>query len=259
MNENKPIYIFISHSHKDLEKVRIVRNYLETLKGCETLLFFLLSLGDNDLITTLIKNEIEARMWFVYCDSENARKSDWVKSEIEYAKSIGKHNFIKINLDECVVDGKLTRECQYYLLDSYRKFVSLSKLFISYNQHDFPIIKEIITTLSRFNISMFDVEKLTKQANVGSDFSESIQQQIIDSDYVLTFFGKVSVHQQLENEIAYKLRKEVINIFLNDGANDFSLIENDPYLMTQNIFIFDVKNMESSCDKLIKYLFDMIH
>jgi hypothetical protein len=257
MDINKPIYIFISHSHRDLEKVRVIRNYLESLKGCETLLFFLLSVDDDDLINKLIKDEIKARIWFVYCDSENARKSAWVKSEIEYAKAIGKNNFIEININESVINGQLTKDAQEYLLHSYKKFVSLSKIFISYNYRDFATIQEIITTLSKYNIFFFNVEDLLAQLNPLESYSCNIQQEIEGCNFVLSFLGKASTYQQHENKIAYRLKKKVIPVFLDDGINDLSILENDPYLMSQYIFIFDVKNMAKSCDRLIKYLFDM--
>ncbi len=73
------IYVFVSHSHKDLHAVRLIRNYLEQ-KGAEPILFFLKSLSDNDEITGLIKREIDARIWFIYCKSENAEQSEWLKA-----------------------------------------------------------------------------------------------------------------------------------------------------------------------------------
>ena len=76
------VFIFISHSHRDLEKVRKIRNFLEN--NCsEPILFFLKSRDDEDEITSLIKDEIDARIWFIYCDSQNARESRWVKKELD--------------------------------------------------------------------------------------------------------------------------------------------------------------------------------
>ena len=47
MNENGG-YVFISHSHKDIEKVRILRNVMEE-NGFEPLCFFLKCLTKNKL------------------------------------------------------------------------------------------------------------------------------------------------------------------------------------------------------------------
>ena len=59
-------YVFISHSHKDIKKVRKIRNMIEN-SGFEPLYFFLKCLTD-DVVEGLIKREIDARDWFVYVD-----------------------------------------------------------------------------------------------------------------------------------------------------------------------------------------------
>jgi len=64
-------WIFVSHSSRDLEKVRRVRNAIEAAGG-EPILFFLKCLSDHDEIDELIKREIEARNFFLLCDSSNA-------------------------------------------------------------------------------------------------------------------------------------------------------------------------------------------
>ena len=54
-------WIFLSHSHLDLEKVRYIRNQLE-LRGHNPLIFFLKCLeDDNALLPDLIRQEISAR------------------------------------------------------------------------------------------------------------------------------------------------------------------------------------------------------
>ena len=62
-------WIFISHSHLDIELVRKIRNELEA-KGFEPLLFYLKCLNDDSEIEDLIKREINEREWFIYVDSE---------------------------------------------------------------------------------------------------------------------------------------------------------------------------------------------
>ncbi len=59
--EEEKVYIFVSHSHKDIDKVRLVRNYLEE-KGAEPILFFLKSVTDDNEVADLIKREIDARL-----------------------------------------------------------------------------------------------------------------------------------------------------------------------------------------------------
>ena len=66
---NEKLTIFLSHSHKDVEKVRKIRDILEII-GCEPLMFFLKCLDDdNDKLEDFIKREIDARNIFLYCKS----------------------------------------------------------------------------------------------------------------------------------------------------------------------------------------------
>lgn len=51
---NNEIWVFLSHSNKDYEKVRQVRNMLEEM-SLRPLMFFLHCLNDDDEIDTLIK------------------------------------------------------------------------------------------------------------------------------------------------------------------------------------------------------------
>ena len=82
MYDNK-LTVFLSHSHKDIEKVRKIRDILEIL-GCEPLMFFLKCLDDNNgELEDFIKREIDARNVFLYCRSRNAEGSEWVQKELE--------------------------------------------------------------------------------------------------------------------------------------------------------------------------------
>ncbi len=90
-------YVFVSHSQKDIIKVRQVRDYLER-NSFEPILFNLKCITDSDELTDLVKREIDARKWFVYLDSTNARASSRVQAEVSYAGEIQKHVF-RVNLE----------------------------------------------------------------------------------------------------------------------------------------------------------------
>ena len=97
--ENK-LTIFLSHSHKDIDKVRKVRDLLETL-NCEPIAFFLACMDENHgELEDLLKREIDARHVFVYCRSHNSEKSPWVAKELQYIAQSGKKRIYEINLDE---------------------------------------------------------------------------------------------------------------------------------------------------------------
>ena len=79
-------WIFVSHASLDLQKVRQIRDFLET-RGHSPVLFFLLSLTNSSLLPELIKEEIRLRNFFVLCNSKAARESEWVQEEIRIVKA----------------------------------------------------------------------------------------------------------------------------------------------------------------------------
>jgi TIR domain len=81
-------WIFVSHSNKDFHAVRMLRNALEE-RGHFPLLFFLKSVSDEAELDSLLRREIEARDFFLLCDSENARSSRYVQEEVGFIKSLG--------------------------------------------------------------------------------------------------------------------------------------------------------------------------
>lgn len=99
MEENNEIWVFLSHSNKDYEKVCKIRNILEE-NGFRPLMFFLNCLKEDEEIDSLIKREIDCRKRFIFCESENSKKSKWVQREIEYIKSKDRvYEIINIDAD----------------------------------------------------------------------------------------------------------------------------------------------------------------
>lgn len=89
MKENdieEGFWVFVSHSTKDFEKVRLVRNVLED-SGFRPILFYLKCMEDKEEINDLLKREIDARRRFILCDSPNAQASKYVQSEVDYIRS----------------------------------------------------------------------------------------------------------------------------------------------------------------------------
>ncbi len=83
-------WIFVSHSNRDFEKVRKVRNYLET-KGHKPILFYLKA-QENERWETVfegfIKDEIRSREVFVLCNSPNADESKPVLQEAAFVHEL---------------------------------------------------------------------------------------------------------------------------------------------------------------------------
>lgn len=151
--EKEVVYVFISHSHKDIEKVRIIRNFLEKLNS-EPLLFFLKSLTDEDEITELIKKEIDARIWFIHCKSKNSLNSTWVKTELEYVKETNKENFLEIDLDEDFTNLSLKEEKRDQIIQAFNNIRFLSSINVSYSNNDSISVKDIVNCLNKYNIKV---------------------------------------------------------------------------------------------------------
>ena len=119
------VTIFLSHSSKDIQKVRQIRDILESL-DYEPLLFYLKCLDDdNENLEAFIKKEIEARNIFIYCKSESSEKSKWVQKELEYIKSFDAKRLFTIDITRPFKDTMVQ------LLQSVTDIVKKNRIFIS--------------------------------------------------------------------------------------------------------------------------------
>jgi hypothetical protein len=103
----KNSWIFVCHASADLANVRRVRNYLES-KDASPLLFHLKALTDPVEFWPLIEREIQARNFFLYCDSPAAQASHWVKREREAVEAARRERPIrigKVRVDEPEIDA----------------------------------------------------------------------------------------------------------------------------------------------------------
>lgn len=217
-NHKKEIWIFLSHSNKDYDKVRKVRNMLEE-QELRPIMFFLKCLNDDDEIDGLIKREIDCRTRFILCNSENARKSKWVQREIEYIKSQQKP-YAVIDLSKNEKD----------ILDQLKEVRRRSKLFISYAREDHALASHIYNRLSKYDYDVFiDYKNLTG----GEDYSLHIQNEIMSSaekGYIialLTENGLKSkwvnheIHLACEYDKTHNTgRKSVVPIVIGDKVPD---------------------------------------
>ena len=142
-SQSNEIWVFLSHSNKDYEKVRQVRNLLEE-QSLRPLMFFLHCLNDDDEIDSLIKREIDCRTRFILCDSENARKSHWVQKEVEYIKSqnrICETIDLSKNIDE--------------ILSDLQDFINKTRIFISYNREEYQLAEMVYKRLLQYDFSVY--------------------------------------------------------------------------------------------------------
>ena len=163
--------VFLSHSHKDIDKIRKIRDVLEVL-DCEPLMFYLKCLDDNnETLEDFIKKEIEARNIFIYCQSENSKNSKWVQKEIDYIKSLDEKRLYSIDIDNLAFG-------LYTLLQDLLRLIKKNKIFIysSKKTEEVEIIEERLSKKG-YNVCVFiedmtDIDRIPESGNSEHEISE---------------------------------------------------------------------------------------
>lgn len=252
MTNNNEIWVFLSHSHEDYEKVRKVRDMLED-QHMRPLMFFLKCLNDHDEIDSLIKREIDCRTRFILCDSENARKSDWVKEEVKYIKDQDRI-YETINVDWPIeqIKSKLS------------EFKRKATLFISYNRENQKLARTIYERLSKFDFQIFvDMDLLRP----GDDYLKTVISSLdsaaangfiiaLMNDRILTA-GSGSRHE-IKRALNYDRKNgttSIIPFVTTKGLIDsISLDEELGTLKEYDIYdISDIQSIEQ-CDEIINHV-----
>ena len=196
-------YIFISHSHLDIKTVREIRNFLEE-KGLEPILFYLKSMDDGEtdrteLLTSLIHDEIDAREFFLYLNSDNARSSKWVQDELEYVRRTAPHKIIDLDLNDGV--ESLNRKM--------KELTRRLRIYLSYSHYDTVLANRIKNELVARDLRVYMDDGL----NVGSEWASEVAQQIADSGCLLYLMTEKSINSEtVFREISFAYRKNAIII-----------------------------------------------
>lgn len=206
--ENNEIWVFLSHSHKDYEKVSLLRNLLEK-EGYRPIMFFLKCLGDNSEIDNLIKREIDCRAYFILCDSENSQASKWVQSEVKYIKS-QQRSYETIDL------SKSNKEIKAQL----DKLVKSTQIFLSYSRKDYELVNAVYSHICKYDVRcFFDI----KDNTIGV-FQEQITNAISlakDFGFVVFFASQHSfASQYVIAELQYAMEKgaKMLILLMDDFA-----------------------------------------
>ena len=125
-------WVFVSHSNTDIAGVRAVRDELERM-GHYPLLFFLKCINAHDELDGLIKREIEARNFFLLCDSPSARESAWVQREVEHIQSLPHRVWRRVDLEADAVSQ----------LRAIRDLSENATVFLSYARVDSTAVAPI--------------------------------------------------------------------------------------------------------------------
>lgn len=160
---NDDIWVFVSHSSKDFEKVRKLRNMMEDI-GLRPLLFYLKCLKKDPEIFELLKREIDVRPRFILCDSENSRESKYVNEEVRYIKS-KRRQYVTVDIED---EASFMRKIQ--------ELKRRSQIFLSYSRNDHELARRIAKALQEVGFNVIDFTTLSS----GIYFAERIKTTILD-------------------------------------------------------------------------------
>lgn len=158
MINNNGSWIFLSHSSADIELIRMIRNEFEKY-GQNPLAFHLKCLSTDTEerkheLFDLIQREIEARDWFVYCESESAKNSIYVQMERDYVEKCHKKFIWMINLDDNIDIIK----------DKIREICSSIQVYIIYSHKDIDIFNSLVKELKKNDFSVWGDLDLSKDS-----------------------------------------------------------------------------------------------
>ena len=146
-------WVFISHSTKDFERVRLVRNALED-SGFRPILFYLKCLENENEVNDLLKREIDARKRFILCDSPNAQASKFVQSEVDYIRS--KNRMYEI-IDLSQIDME-SQNAEKEVLELIKPFRRRTSVFISYSNRYRSFAKQLESELIKRGFKAWDMD-----------------------------------------------------------------------------------------------------
>lgn len=249
MNNDEEIWVFLSHSNKDYEKVRMVRDMLED-QSFRPLMFFLKCLNDEEEIDSLIKREIDCRTRFIYCKSVNAEKSRWVQEEVKYIMSKDRV-FEIIDMDQPIETIRKKLE----------EIKRRATLFISYQSNDFALAKRVHERLNKYDLNVwFDDYSL----KVGDDFEREIRHSLMNAinyGYVLVILNERILERDiwqrhellLLDHLSLDSFEFVIPVVRDDALMD--KIKKDPGLarIFSNLecIVVDSENETQQCDSIV--------
>ena len=248
-------YFFISHSHLDIEKVRIIRNIIEETFFYEPILFFLKCLSEDNEILDLIRREIYERIWFVYCKSANAENSVYVQEERRYIDCLirqGKSKrILEIELDDFEIWDE---KCYDYIRNQIAFRIRKTKIFLSYSYADSALAQALYTGLQSAGYSVWHDTDLMS----GGDWMHAVESQIREHSYkdglVLALLTPDSTQRAaFMAELQYALSRGamLLPIVINDGT--LAPMDNS-FLYTTNLqpYVFDTADMADSLSGLLQ-------
>ncbi len=205
-------WIFLSHSSHDIEKVRHIRNVFEA-HGQNPLAFHLRCLsteteeGRREL-DSLIKREIDAREWFVFCESEAASASPYVNMEKDYILRTGKKKVWSI-------DMSLSRD---EITSAVEKICRDIKVYISYSHRNEAIAERLSRVLIERDYDVWTTENLKMGDNFYAQIGSAIEAAAESGFFVALITEGYMKSPYCQDELNHAMRRNarIIALILDD-------------------------------------------
>lgn len=229
-------WVFVSHSTKDFERVRLVRNALED-SGFRPILFYLKCLENEIEVNDLLKREIDARKRFILCDSPNAQASKFVQSEVDYIQS-KKRMYEIIDLSKIDLESQ---DAEKEVLELIRPFRVRTNVFLCDANKDYNLAQlvEAHLTLQGFkvtDISIFENQGMYRLFGCLEEWTDAIHEAIastLKNGYFLYFIGDSESYLVYE-ELQYAF-EFAPNMILPVIVNNQSTKSIPPSLLDRNM------------------------
>ncbi|MBR2032418.1 MAG: toll/interleukin-1 receptor domain-containing protein [Alistipes sp.] len=242
-DKNGNIYVFLSHSHHDYEKVSRLRNILEE-EGFKPLMFFLKAFENpkfEHLLKPIIKEEIDQRQRFILCRSENTKESAWVKFEEDYIKS-KKRAYEVVDLDSPL-------EVQKNAIRNYRR---RSRVFISYQR---SLSLNLLSKLEERGFVTFVDASDIRPGELFIDAIVSNIEKAANDGYILYLINSDSWSDWHDRELLYalELSARIVPIWVKGEELNYKTV-----FILRDKTILDVRNLpqdEQVC-RIVKHLVD---
>lgn len=260
MKENdieEGFWVFISHSTKDFERVRLVRNALED-SGFRPILFYLKCMENEEEVNELLKREIDARRRFILCDSPNAQASKFVQSEVNYIRAQQRMYEI-VDLSSIDFDSETLQEDVLQLIKPFRK---RTKVFLSYDYYNDKSFVELVKkhlTLQGFestDVQLLDSQEWYRRFDGLKGMSQIIREILestLSNGYFLYFLDNQSWFTQEELEQAYEIDPDMILSITINGSNKFPQFLGDRNIVDVSGISSDEEKARAIVERLITF------
>lgn len=254
---NEGFWVFISHSTKDFERVRLVRNALED-SGFRPILFYLKCMEDEDEINELLKREIDARRRFILCDSPNAQASKFVQSEVDYIRSKNRMYEI-VDLSSINLYSENSKEEVIKLIKPFRV---RTNVFLSYNNYaDREIVGLVKKHLSlngfkTADVAFFDSQEWYRHFGGQEGMFQTVREVLestLSNGYFLYFLDNQSWYNQGELELAYEIAPNMILPITIYGGNKIPQFLRDRNILNVSGISSDEEKAKAIVERLISF------